>query len=478
MIIRKSTIEKLKAADHKELLGIIESFEKLEGPLHKIEENYYDGQNTSILNRKISDDKNVPNNKIPVSYGKKIIKTVAGYMYKPGNVVTTLNDESQDEILKDIYKWNNEETKTSICGSFQGVNGLSFELHYYEYDAVTNELYPRFTFVKASEGIPIYNYDIEPQLICFIRHYMRNDECYYEVYYDDVIQYYKSDKRTGELVSTAEDKKNEYNQVPVVVYKNNEFQSSDISIIKPLIDAYDVLMSDSMNEFDRFSFAYLLLVEMDVSPDDAKEIKSKRMFTNLPSPDAVKFLTKDIPTPFITFMSDLMRKEIHKQSFIPDVDEISFSGGTSGVTIDKWVYMMEYTAADKEAYMKQGLTKRLELFEALGVISLDGGYEFTFKRNLPSSDRANAEIYNMLYGKGVMTETLMKQYLTFIKDVTAEMEGAKEEKSAGVDTDLMSSVIDAVNRGMPMQQPGVKKVADGQQNNDKKPLIEDGGSVK
>jgi SPP1 family phage portal protein len=300
--------------------------------------------------------------------------------------------------------------------------------------------------LKASEGIPVYNYDIEPQLICFIRHYERDGEKHYDVYFNDVIQHLKVLKTTGEFVSTEEDTKNDYQQVPVVAYKNNEFGSSDISIIKPLIDAYDVLMSDSMNEFDRFSFAYLLLVEMDVNEDDAKEIKAKRMFTNLPSPDAVKFLTKDIPTPFIIFMTDLIRKEIHKQSFIPDVDEISFSGGTSGVTIDKWVYMMEYTASDKEAYMKQGLTKRLELFEALGMINLDAGYEFTFKRNLPSSDRSNAEIYNMLFGKGITTETLMKQYLQFIKDPLAEMEAAKEEKSQSVDTDLMSSVIGAIGK--------------------------------
>ena len=78
----------------------------------------------------------------------------------------------------------------------------------------------------------------------------------------------------------------------------------DFEAVQPLIDAYDVLMSDSMNEFDRFAWAYLVLKGFQLSKNDVEDIKFKRVFQNLDEKSAIEFLTKEIPTEFVKHMGD------------------------------------------------------------------------------------------------------------------------------------------------------------------------------
>jgi SPP1 family phage portal protein len=195
-----------------------------------------------------------------------------------------------------------------------------------------------------------------------------------------------------------------------------------------LIDAYDVLASDSMNEFDRFAWAYLLLVGFQLKEKDLKEIKRKRVFEKLPDKSAVDFLTKDIPTEFIQFMANWIKQEIHKQSFIPDIDELKFSGAVSGVAIDKFIYLMEYVAVDKESFYHLGLKKRLKMINRITPFKDLNKIEIQFTRNLPNNEVEKVDNYVKLDGRGISRETLIKHYLTWVKDPQAELEKAIEEQ--------------------------------------------------
>ena len=148
----------------------------------------------------------------------------------------------------------------------------------------------------------------------------------------------------------------------------------------------------------------------------------------------VKFLTKDIPTDYIEFMANWIKREIHRQSFIPDVDELKFSGAASGVAIDKFIYLMEYIAVDKQSYYEIGLRKRLNLINKIKPFQDVEEISILFKRNLPNNEPLMNEQYVKLDGRGVSRKTMMERYLTWVEDPEAELEEFKEQQKEMKDT--------------------------------------------
>ena len=56
--------------------------------------------------------------------------------------------------------------------------------------------------------------------------------------------------------------------VPIAIYKNNEEEQGDFEQVISLIDAYDKMESDSLNDFEYFVDAYLALYGFTAEPED------------------------------------------------------------------------------------------------------------------------------------------------------------------------------------------------------------------
>ena len=396
------------------------------------QEKYYKGKNNYILNVRPlepftkTDGKNSKIWELPIAYGRKIVKTISGYMYKPGLITFTTENKKDKQFIDELFKQNNEPILNNKLGVYNAVNGLSYELHYIPREG---EFDYKMTMVKAKNALMVYNYDIDPEKIAFIRIVNKANEINYEVYYNDiVITYLLTD--TG-LKKIEKDKLNPFGVIPVIDRINNEERIGDIEIVKILIDAYDVINSSSMIEFDKFAYAYLKIVGSGIKDDDLKKAKLRRIFANLDDKDAISWLTKNIPTDFIEKTADRIKREIHRQSFIPDIDEIKFGGSASGVTVDKFIYLMEYSVSDKEAYFRKGLMERFELIQKFNP-ALEDIYsiKIDFARNIPQSDTANAEIYAKLDGKGISRKTMMGHLFSWIEDPEKELKKFEEEADA------------------------------------------------
>ena len=402
---------------------------------------YLVGNNPGIMDRECPDE-DAPNNKIAVPYGRKIINTVAGYMYKPGLIrYTSQGDETYLATLQEVFATNKEPIKSARLGKDSSLYGVAYEYHYVE-GVKTGDVtlpvvaLPRFAALPVEEVIPLYDYEIEPKLRAFIRFYMRGEETHYFVYYERDWEHYRKTK-TGAALEFVEASVHQYGRVPLNVYANNDEWLGDITPVLNLIDAYDVLVSDSLNEFDRFAWAYLLLVGFGLDDEDAKDIKWKRAFEKLESADAVKFLTKEINSEFITFLAEWIRKEIHNQSGVPDISDISFGSSASGTTIDKFIYLMELFTDPKEAYFRDALTERLKMID--GFLRVRDGnkvegwkdIEITMDRNWPIDDLVNAQALEK-YAGHVTEETLLSKFAPFIKNVAEEIEKLKKEKDENI----------------------------------------------
>jgi SPP1 family phage portal protein len=397
MTIQKIDLAAGERLTEKQIVDYINNHDTTEFQTHS---DYWEGANTKIEDRKedsaYTDEDHTINNVIPVPHARKIAKTVVGYAFKPGSITYTCKDESYMEAVKDIFDKNSEEFKTAQNGLYMSSRGISYELQYTKMNIAGQAEY-RFTRIDPAEVIPFHNYDIEPELVCCIRYYTRSviDEItlkekeviYADVYYQDVIQYWIiQDNKGKERLSEDE---HLMGAVPWVIYENNDELQPDYWAVKDLIDAYDVLMSDSMNEFEKFAYAYLRLVNFRLRDEDKKEMKTLRAFEDLPEKDAVTYLTKDINTEFISFMTNLIEELIFKYAHVYDPTDENFSGVASGIALAYKLFDTETSLMSfKESYHRKGLERRFEFIEkflSLKGITTTKKIKIHYMRNKPNN---------------------------------------------------------------------------------------------
>lgn len=415
--------------DAKELATIVDGFRQSDR-YNQFAENleYFKGQNSGILNRTVPTEIGAPDNRIPVPYARRIINLVTGYMYKPGLVTYTSEDDAYLDSLNTIFEANNEPIKTEQLGKQTSIQGVGYEFHYVAGDTEANELkaVPRFIKLPATEVIPIYDWEVEPKLWAFIRQLSRGDQDLAWIYYKNRWEQFERQKNGGKNFVQVKQGIHYYGKVPLIVYQNNEEQIGDFEPVQHLIDAYDVLISDSMNEFDRFSYAYLVMKGLGLSDDQAEKIKRLRVFENLDQNDSIEFLTKEMATEFIKFMTDLIRDEIHRQSGIPNLEDYD-AAGASGKTMSKFIYLMELFTDPKESYFREGLKQRIEMIDGvLRYTEEPGRVEIIMTRNKPDNSLEMAEIFEKLDGR-ISRKTLIENLVPFVPNAQEEIDQLKEE---------------------------------------------------
>jgi SPP1 family phage portal protein len=373
---------------------------------------YYLGKNPGILNRPKGDPNN-PDNRTPVSYGRKIVTTFTGYAYRPKYITYKADDEAIQGYMDQLqmtFDLSDEHIKTSRAGRNTAIFGAAFELMYIDGmqgTTLPTVAEPRFVTLDPREIILLYDYSPEPKKVVGIRYYRIHDKLYkVEVYYPDRVELYdrvRSEQSAGigveewRLISTGE-APNYFDEVPVVPYYFGDDRVGLIEPVLPLIDDYDVIISDSINEFERFAHAYMLLVRMNlVDPNLKKEpgafsqalkrLRSLRIFENLPDRDAVSFLTKDIPKDFIEWMTTTLREQIHTQSHVPDFASQRL-GELSGAAVDRLMFDFENVVSSAEADFDTGLLERIRLinriYEKTGrIVDEIHSIVINHKRNMP-----------------------------------------------------------------------------------------------
>ncbi len=461
------------ALTEKEIIQIIRTHEADEVPeLNKLW-SYYKAQNTKILSKKQPDPNN-PDNRTPVPYGRKIVTTYTGYAYRPRYITYRSDVTDIIDTVKATFKLNAEHIKTSRAGRNTAIFGKAFEIVYVDGEP-TEELSvkaePRFFSVDPREMILLYDYAPEPKKKIAIRYYDLNGTSRrrrVEVYYPDRIVTYDlersseisegADQSIGWKVTSQTEVVNFFGMVPVAAYYLGDEMLGIIKPVLPLIDDYDLLVSDSLNEFDRFAHAYLRLVKMSLSDPTKKKgpntidralqlIKRRRVFENLPEKDAVTFLTKDIPTGFMEFMTDLIRNEIHVQSHVPDFNDKTFASDISGVAVKRLLFDFENIVSSAEAGFDIGLQERFELMAAIyrkAGRNLTGKPEditITHTRNLPSDWKEFADIAKTMKETQFSSEAVIGVMpAEVIPNPEQELKRQKEEQSALIDIDRVEVV--------------------------------------
>ena len=415
--ILKKIVDKYKAEELPRLLKL---------------QQYYQTKN-AILNRQMADPTK-PNNKIANPYANLITSTLTGYFI--GEPISyNAEDENMLQELRMLFEYNDEADENAELAKNASIYGIAYELLYMEEqaDPLMGRPMLRFKALDPLECIPIYDDTIEHNLFCFIRYYTT-----YDILTDKELMVVEltTDKETRRYLAGSggslifQDATSHYfGMVPVAIYKNNEEGIGDFEPVISLIDAYDTMESDTVNDFEYFVDAYLALYGFTAEPEDVRKMKENRVLL-MDEGTSAEWLVKDTNDANLENMKNRLDRDIHKFSHCPDMSDENFAGNSSGIAIQFKMLGTENLISIKERKFKKGLQQRLELMAQIqGLLGATFDWraiDIIFKRNIPTDLSGLADVINKL-SNIVSTETLLGQ-LPFVEDIQAELERIRQEK--------------------------------------------------
>ena len=255
-----------------------------------------------------------------------------------------------------------------------------------------------------------------------------------------------SGRSLAALTQEGEAQPHYFGGVPVVEFWNNAQETGDFEPVLSLIDAYDTLESDRVNDKQQFTDAVLLLTGCTLENDDPADRRSpaqkllEEKTLSLPDTDAsAQWLVKQSDEAGAEVLRQALRGDIHKMSMVPDLTDESFAANASGVAMRYKLLGLEQLTAIKERWFREGLRSRMRLFaHFLGVLartSLDPEtVEMTFTRSLPVNETETAQMVAQL--SGIAPQRALLAQLPFIDDVDAAMEELAAQRAQEAERQL------------------------------------------
>ena len=388
--------------------------------------DYYNNNN-DIVYREYNNG-NKPKNKISNPYASYITNTAVGYFL--GKPVAYTNIENF-ETINDLLVYNDEADNNTTLAKMASICGYGIEIMYVDED--TNI---RFTSIDPAECAVIYDNTLQENIMFAIRYYdekIINSEdtiTHVEVYDKNNITYYIKEHDSIRFVDQVP---HYFLDVPVSVYINNDERFGDFEKIKPLIDAYDKTQSDSANDFESFTHAYLVISGYLMDEESAKDIENQNIINFTDNEGKAEYLIKNIQDSALENYKNRLDNDIHRFSCVPNMNDSEFSNNSSGVALSYKLMALENLVGVKEAKFKKGLLRRLELICNFLKIKTNSEMSYMkiqpiFTRNKPFNDTEIADTMQKL--TGILSEETVLALSPYVDDVASELERKKNEANS------------------------------------------------
>lgn len=414
---------------------VVERFKSHELPRMERLYQYYNNEH-AIRGRTM--DSHKPNNKLAHDYCKYITDTTSGY-FMGINIKTSSDNEEYLQAYQDLCRDNFDADENFELAKKSSIYGYAVEIIYQNEDGES-----RYKRVDPREMILIFGTRLEQYLIAAIRFYAvvdldKNRTEYADVYLSgSIVHMIRKPGRTA--FEILEEEPHYYGEVPVIVYSNNEEMRGDFENVLDLVDGYDKGQSDSANDFEYFTDAYLVFqgyggLEDEDSEDPQKQADAYRNMRRnrviyLDEAGKAYFLTKDSNDAAVENYKNRLNTDIHKFGMVPDLSDEAFAGNLSGVAIRFKLITLEQKCAVKENKFRTALSKRRELLTNILNIRYGKGWDYReitedFTRNIPQNVKEDTETIVML--DGVISKRTLLELLPQIDDVDQELARLEEE---------------------------------------------------
>lgn len=405
-------------------------------PRFKKLKKYYLGEH-DILNKQRA--KNKPNYKPVCNHAKDIADTSTGYFM--GNTISYSNSEDTD-IDELLIAFDNAEVDESDHDNAldMAIYGVAYEYVY----ARENENILDIKSLEVENTFIVYDDSIEQQPLFGVYYFKRKENKADTETYQAVImtkQFVYSIVLEGKEKGVISDKPVPHNMgdIPIIEYKNNKYSIGDFEQQIGLIDSYNSLTANRINDKEQFIDSILVLYGARLGDNEEESIKAMESLAEHKllelHPDArAEYLSKTLNENEVETLRNAVKQDIYTFSHIPNLTDENFAGNSSGVAMEFKLLGLEMITKIKQRYYVKGLKKRIKLFAnylGLTQIAIDANSIVPhFSRSLPKNLLEISQIVSNLDGK-VSQETLLSQ-IPFVEDPMSEIEKVNEEKQENI----------------------------------------------
>lgn len=411
---------------------------EVEARLNKLNE-YYDGKH-KIVDRTFK-NKSIPNNKIVCNHAEYISDIATGYVF---GVPITYSGDGSKELNANFTEIDEDSHNNELALD------LSIFGRAYEYLYMNNDEKPRVELAALSPlntFLVVDNTVKEKQM--FAVHYYPNITLENMIKNYTVEVYTETEKLIYEISTLDSDssivteiglEEHFFKGVPIIEYQNNKKSRGDFEGVIPLIDAYNKLQSDRVNDKEQLVDAFLIVVGQSLGDTNDEVTETVRLLKEekiieLDEGGDAKWLVKSLSEDQVEILKKSLKDDIHEFSKVPCLTDENFVGNSSGVAMKYKLLGFEQLGRTKERYFKRGLRERLKLIENLENARLNNikleDIDISMKRSLPVDNELLVKIANETEGF-LSWETRIKNYDPEI-DIDEERKRLLEEKKQNLE---------------------------------------------
>lgn len=400
---------------------------------------YYIGEH-SILEHKRRNP-NAPNFKTVANHAKDIADTATGYFLGSPIVYNNTGESDLEPLLVAFDNAEIDQVDTQNALNM-AIYGRAYEYIYVKEGL--NEL--DSASLDVENTFIVYDDSIERRPLFAVYYYEVKDDSkdtktyQAEVFTQNLHYHIVLHDSSGSYVKKVDVEPHHLGQIPIIEYKNNNFAIGDYEQQISLIDAYNSLMGNRVNDKEQAIESILVLygAQLGDTPEEthkAMTILNEEGLLELPMDAKADFLKNLLDEGATEILRKALKEDIYTFSHVPNLTDENFAGNSSGVAMEFKLLGLEMITKTKEANYKRGIRQRIAIFaHYLGMqqIALEAhSIVPQFSRGLPKNLLELSQVINNLEGKVSLRQLI--SLLPFVEDPDAELEELEEEKEKNME---------------------------------------------
>ena len=310
----------------------------------------------------------LPNNRIAHPFARYIVAVTTGYLIgKPAAYSGGEQSATLDAILE-AYSQDSMPAVDAENARNAAIYGRGVEYVHTDEDGL-----PHVVALSPLDAFVVYedNYEMRPLFGVYCIPRRREDGAMdgwrvWVMNAAQVAEYYASDLNGGAFEEVALSP-HYFGGVPLVEYWNDEDECGDFEWVLPLIDAYDALQSDRVNDKEQFVNALLVLTGCTLETDERgrepwRQLREDKALCLPDSQSKAEYLAKQMNESDVEVLRRALAEDIHKLSMVPDLSDESFAANASGVAMRYKLWGLEQLVNVKQRWFIEGLRQRLRLY--------------------------------------------------------------------------------------------------------------------
>lgn len=397
--------------------------------------DYYKGKQ-DIDNRQSSYTSDV-NEKVTLNYANSAVRDIVGYTFgKPAELIQRTTKYKKDmETISNIMEYENSSVIDHEAATMAGITGISY-LCVLPTEEVDSDYMPdvplKINVLDNQTTFVVQSPKMGNPVILSCTYYTENKKTRFLCYTDTQIFVIESNGKyslnnNSKIIETA---RNPIGLNPIIRVQNNAFLMGDFEIAISVLNALNLIASDSVNDVENVIKSLLVIINAELNKENVENVKKNRILEIVgavgQNVDA-KFIYQQLDSNGIQNLREYFEEAFKMIVGIPDRKTRGGGGGDTGDAVelrDGWADL-EIVARIKENYFKIAKKKQLaviiSILKKLNYVSnniklID--LDIKFPRNKNDNLQSKAQSYATILGTKTIAPEDALEMANMTTDVT------------------------------------------------------------